>query len=160
MDDFSIIGKSFDNFLENLRQALTRCEETNLMLNLEKCHFMVKEGIVLGHRILERGIEVDKANIETIEKLLPPSLVKGIRSFLGHVGFYIRFIKDFSKIAKPLSNLLVQGAPFGFDDQCLKAFLFLEEKLVSAPIVVASYWNLPFEPMYDESDYAIGAVLG
>ena len=68
---------------------------------------MVKEGIVLGHRISERGIEVDRAKIETIEKLLPPSSVKGIRSFLGHTGFYRRFIKDFSNIAKPLSNMLV-----------------------------------------------------
>ena len=95
---------------------------------------MVKEGIVLGHRISERGIEVDKAKIETIEKLPPPSSMKEIRIFLGHMGFYR---KDFSKIAKPLSNLLVQGAPFEFDDQCMQAFLFLKEKLVSAPIVVA-----------------------
>ena len=84
MDDFSILRKSFDNFLENLRQTLIRCEETNLVLNWEKCHFMVKEGIVLGHQISKRGIEVDRAKVETIEKLLPPSLVKGIRSFLGH----------------------------------------------------------------------------
>ena len=122
MDDFSVLGKSFDNFLENLRQALIRCEETNLVLNWEKCHVMVKEGIVLGHRISERGIEVDRAKVEIIEKQLPPSSVKGIRSFLCHAGFYIRFIKDFSKIAKPLSNLLVQGASFEFDDQCLQAF--------------------------------------
>ena len=160
MDDFSMLGKSFDNCLENLRQALIRSEETNLVLNYEKCHFMVKEGIVLGHRISERGIEVDKAKIESIEKLLPPSSVKGVLCFLGHAGFYRRFIKDFSKIAKPLSNLLVQGAPFKFDDQCLKAFLFLKQKLVSAPIVVAPDWNLPFELMCDASDYAIGAVLG
>ena len=116
MDDFSVLGKSFDSCLENLRHALIRCEETNLVLNWEKCHFMVKEGIVLGHRISERGIEVDKAKIETIEKLSPPSLVKGIRSFLGHTGFYKRFIKDFYKIAKALSNQLAQGAPFEFDD--------------------------------------------
>ena len=160
MDDFSVLGKSFDNCLENLRQTLIRCEETNLVLNSEKCHFMVKEGIVLGHRISERGIEVDKDKIEIIEKLPPPSSVKGIRIFLGHAGFYRRFIKDFSTIAKPLSNLLVQGAPFEFDDQCLKAFLFLKEKLVSAPIVVAPDWNLPFELMCDVSDYAIGVVLG
>ena len=160
MDDFSMLGKSFDNYLENLRQALIRCEETNLVLNWEKCRFMVKEGIVLGHRISERGIEVDRAKVETIEKLLPPSSVKGIRSFLGHAGFYRRFIKDFSKIAKPLSNLLVQGAPFEFDDQCLQAFLFLKQKLVSAPTVVVSDWNLPFELMCDASDYAIKAVLG
>ena len=107
MDDFSTIDKSFDNFLENLRQALIRCEETNLVLNWKKCHVMVKEGIVLGHRISKRGIEVDKAKIETIEKLLPPFSMKGIRSFLAHARFYRRFIKDFSKIAKPLSNLLV-----------------------------------------------------
>ena len=124
MDDFSFLGKSFDNCLENLRQALIRCEETNLVLSWEKCHFMVKEYIVLGHQISEKGIEVDKAKIETIEKLPPPSSMKGIRSFLGHTGFYRIFIKDFSKITKPLSNLLVQGAPFEFDDQCLKAFLF------------------------------------
>ena len=85
------------------------------MLNWEKCHFMVKEGIVLGHRISKRGIKVDKAKIETIENLPPPSSVKGIKSFLVHAGFYRRFIKEFSKIAKPLLNLLVQGAPFEFD---------------------------------------------
>ena len=147
MDDFSMLGKPFDNFLENLKQALIRCEETNLVLNWENCHFMVKEGIVLGHWISERGIEMDIAKVETIEKLPPPSSVKGIRSFLGHAGFYRRFIKDFSKIAKPLSSLLVQGAPFDFDDQCLQAFLFLKQKVVSTLIVVAPDWNLPFELM-------------
>ena len=86
---------------------LIRCEETNLVLNWEKCHFMVHEGIVLGHRISARGIEVNRAKIEATEKLPPPSTVKGIRRFLGHVGFYRRFIKDFSRIAKPLSSLLV-----------------------------------------------------
>ena len=160
MNDFYVLGKSFDNVLKNLRQALIRCEETNLVLNWEKCHFMVKEGIVLGHQISERGIEVDRAKVKTIEKLLPPSSVKGIRSFLGHAGFYRRFIKDFSKIAKPLSNMLVQGAPFEFDDQCLQSFLFVKQKLVSTPIVVAPDWNIPFELMCDASNYAIEAVLG
>ena len=107
MGDFSSLGKSFDNCLKNLRDALVRCEETNMVLNWEKCNFMVKEGIVLKHRIFVRGIEVDKAKIETIQKLPLPSNVKGIRRFLGHLGFYRRFIKDFSKIAKTLSNLLL-----------------------------------------------------
>ena len=160
MDDFSVMGNSFDNCLANLRAVLARCEETNLVLNWEKCHFMVQEGIVLGHRISARGIEVDRAKIEAIEKLPPPSSVKGIRSFLGHAGFYRRFIKDFSQIAKPLSNLLVQGIPFEFDSQCLKAFTILKDKLISAPIVVAPDWSFPFELMCDASDYAIGAVLG
>ena len=160
VDDFSVMGNSFDNCLANLRAVLARCEETNLVLNWEKCHFMVQEGIVLGHRISARGIEVDKAKIEAIEKLPPPSSVKGIRSFLGHAGFYRRFIKDFSHIAKPLSNLLVQGIPFEFNSQCLHAFTVLKDKLISAPIVVAPDWSFPFELMCDASDYAIGAVLG
>ena len=160
MDDFSIMGNPFDNCLENLRAVLARCEETNLVLNWEKCHFMVQEGTVLGHRISERGIEVDRAKIEAIEKLPPPSSVKGIRSFLGHAGFYRRFIKDFSQIAKSLSNLLVQGIPFEFDSQCVHAFSMLKDKLVSAPIVVAPDWSFPFELMCDASDFAIGPVLG
>ena len=83
--------------------------------------------------------------MEAIEKLPPPSSVKGIRSFLGHVGFYRCFIKDFSQIAKQLSKLLVQGIPFEFNEQCVRAFLVLKDKLVTAPIVVASDWDLPFE---------------
>ena len=98
---------------------------------------MVQEGIVLGHRISARGIEVDKEKIEAIEKLPPPSSIKGIRSFLGHAGFYRRFIKDFSRIAKLLSNLLVQGTPFEFGEQCVREFSILKDKLVSTPIVVA-----------------------
>ena len=160
MDDFSVMGNSFENCLDNLRAVLARCEEINLVLNWEKCHFMVQEGIVLGHRISARGIEVDRAKIEAIEKLPPPSSVKGIRSFLGQAGFYRRFIKDLSQIAKPLSNLLVQGIPFEFDSQCLQAFTVLKDKLISAPIVVAPDWSFPFELMCDASDYAIGAVLG
>ena len=120
---------------------------------------MVQEGIVLGHRISARRIEVDKAKIEAIEKLPPPSSVKGIRSFLRHAGFYRRFIKVFSRIAKLMFSLLVQGTPFNFGEQCVQALSVLKDKLVSALIVVAPYWNLPFELMCDANDYAIGAVL-
>ena len=157
MDDFSVLGNSFDNFLENLRSVLIRCKETNLVLNWEKCHFMVQEGIVLRHQISARGIEVDKAKIEAIEKLPLPSSVKGIRNFLGR--FDRRFIKDFSHIAKPLSNLLVQGTPFEFDAHCMRAFSVLKDKLVSTPIVVAPDWDFPFELICDANDYAIGVVL-
>ena len=95
MDDFSIYGNSFNHCLSNLDKVLERFENTNLVLNRKKCHFMVKEGIVLGHKISNEGIEVDKAKIDIIEKLHYPTNVKGVRSFWGHVGFYRRFIKDF-----------------------------------------------------------------
>ena len=119
MDDFSVYGKSFDDCLSNLDRVLQRCEQTNLVLNWEKCHFMVNEGIVLGHNISERSIEVEKAKVDAIEKMPCPRDIKGIRSFLGHAGFYRRFIKDFSKISRPLTNLLQKDIPFVFDDDCL-----------------------------------------
>nr|GEX93811.1 reverse transcriptase domain-containing protein [Tanacetum cinerariifolium] len=88
MDVFSVFGNSFSTCLTNLEKMLKRCEDTKLALNWEKSHFMVKEGIVLGHKISKKGIEVDKAEINVISKLPHPTTVKGIRSFLGHAGFY------------------------------------------------------------------------
>ncbi|KAL4290032.1 hypothetical protein GQ457_14G017600 [Hibiscus cannabinus] len=160
MDDFSTFGDNFDNFLSNLEKVLKRCKETNLVLNWKKCHFMVDEGIMLGHKISSKGMEVDKAKIEVISKLRPPTTVKGIRSFLGHAGFYRRFIEDFSKITIPLCSLLEQGRQFEFNEKCIKAFNILKQKLVTAPIVEPPDWKLPFELMCDASDYAVGAVLG
>jgi hypothetical protein len=121
---------------------------------------MVNEGIVLGHKISERGIEVDRAKVEEIEKMPCPKDVKGIRSIIGYAGFYRRFIKDFSKISKPLTNLLQKDVNFVFDDDCKEAFEILKKSLITAPIVQPHDWNLPFEIMYDASDFAVGAVLG
>ena len=101
MDDFNVYGTNFSYCLDNLSKVLDRCIEHGLVLNWEKCHFMAQEGIVLGHSISRRDIEVDRAKIEVIDNLPHPKYVKDIRSFLGHVGFYRRFIKYFSKIAKP-----------------------------------------------------------
>ena len=160
MDDFSVCGESFDGCLSNLELVLKRCVNVNLVLNWEKCHFMVRQGIVLGHIVSNRGIEVDKAKIEIIKNLQPPKTVREIRSFLGHAGFYRRFIKDFSKITKPLTELLMKEAEFIFDDKCLNAFETLKEALISTPIMQPPDWNLPFEIMCDASDYAVGTVLG
>ncbi|XP_069147089.1 uncharacterized mitochondrial protein AtMg00860-like [Solanum lycopersicum] len=121
---------------------------------------MVKEGIILGHRISEKGIEVDRAKVEVIERFSPPISVIGVRSFLGHAGFYQRFIKDISKIAHPLCKLLEKECKFYFDESCLKAFGELKEKLVSAPIIISLDWSKPFEVMCDASGVALGVVLG
>ncbi|KAK4854138.1 hypothetical protein QYF36_019483 [Acer negundo] len=130
MDDFSVFGSFFDGCLTNLGMVLKRCEETNFVLNWEKCHFMVKEGIVLGHRIASQGIEVESKD------------------------------RDFSKITKPLCALLMKDIPFVFDGECLRAFETLKKELTFAPIISKPDWELPFELMCDASDYAVGAVLG
>ncbi|GJZ23212.1 reverse transcriptase domain-containing protein [Tanacetum coccineum] len=139
---------------------LQRCKDAHLILNWEKCHFMVKEGIVLGHKVSRAGLEVDKAKINVISQLPPPTNIKGIRSFLRHVGFYRRLIKDFSKIARPLTKLLEKDTLFEFVDECLNAFNWLKEKLTSAPVIISLNWNLLFEFMCDASDFAVGAVFG
>ena len=110
------------------------------MLNWDKCHFMVHQGIVLGHIIYKEGIEVEKANVELIIKLPSPTNVKGVRQFLGHAEFYRRFIKGFSKLARPLCELLVQDAKFIWDDRFQRSFEELKLFLTTAPIVRAPNW--------------------
>ncbi|KAL6342222.1 hypothetical protein AAG906_006839 [Vitis piasezkii] len=142
MDDITVYGSSYEECLLHLEAVLHRCIEKDLVLNWEKCHFMVQKGIVLGHIISKNGIEVDKAKVELIVKLPPPTNVKGIRQFLGHAGFYRRFIKDFQNLKTSIS------------------FEELKQFLTTAPIVRAPNWKLPFEVMCDSSDLAMGAVLG
>nr|GEY29389.1 retrovirus-related Pol polyprotein from transposon 17.6 [Tanacetum cinerariifolium] len=121
-------------------------------------HFMVKEGIVLDHKISKNGIEVDEAKVDVIAKLPHPTTVKGIRSFFGHADFHRRFIHDFSKIARPMNHLLEKDTPFFFSKECVEAFQTLKRKLTEASILIAHDWDLPFELMCDASDFAIGAV--
>ena len=121
---------------------------------------MVKEGIVLGHVISKKKIKVDKAKVDLIANMSPPKSVKEIRSFLGHAGFYRRFIKNFSKIARLLTNLLAKDIKFNFTSECLESFEHLKKALTSAPIIHPPDWTQPFELMCDASDHAIGAILG
>ncbi|GJV66783.1 reverse transcriptase domain-containing protein [Tanacetum coccineum] len=132
MDDFSVFGNTFDTCLNNLDKMLQRCKDAHLVIKWEKYHFMVKEGIVLGYKVSSAGLKVDKAKIDVISKLPPPTNIKGLK-------------KD---------------TPFEFDDECQKAFESLKEKLTCAPVIVSPNWNLPFKLMCDASDFAVGAVLG
>ena len=137
MDDVTVYGGSFEECLINLETVLHKCIEKNLVLNWEKFHFMVNQGIVLGHIISKKGIEVDKAKIEMISKLPSPTYVKTMRQFLGHAGFYKRFIKDFYKISKPLYKLLEKDAKFVWDEDCQRSFEELKAYLTTTPIVRA-----------------------
>nr|GEU89179.1 hypothetical protein [Tanacetum cinerariifolium] len=121
---------------------------------------MVKEGIVLGHKISKNGIKVDKAKVDVIAKLPHPTTVKGVQSFLGHAGFYRRFIKDFPTISRPVTHLLEKNTPFIFSDECIQAFETLNKKLTEASIFIVPNWDLPFELMCDASDFAIGVAMG
>ncbi|GJX25624.1 hypothetical protein Tco_0231920 [Tanacetum coccineum] len=159
-DDFSVFGDSFSSCLSHLDKMLQRCEDNNLVLNWEKCHFMVKEGIVLGHKISKTRIEVDKVKVDVIAKLPHPTTVKGIRSFLGHAGFYRRFIQDFSKIARPMTHLLEKETTFIFSKECIEAFETLKMKLTQAPILVTPIWTGPFENPCVTAMILLLAVLG
>ncbi|GKD84099.1 reverse transcriptase domain-containing protein, partial [Tanacetum coccineum] len=160
IDDFSVFGDSFSLCLSHLDKMLKRCEDTNLVLNWEKCHFMVKVVIVLGHKISKSEIEVDKSKVDVIAKLPHPTIVKGVRSFLGHAGFYRRFIQYFLKTSRPMTHLLEKETPFVFSKECVEAFNALKKKLTEAPILVSPDWDLPFEIMCDANDYTVGVVLG
>nr|GEV34496.1 DNA-directed DNA polymerase [Tanacetum cinerariifolium] len=142
------------------QRMLKRCEGTNLCLNWENSHFMVKEGIVLGHKIFKNGIEVNKAKFDVISKLPHPTTIKGIHSFLSHAGFYRRFIKEFLKIARPMTHLLEKDTQFILSKECVEAFQTLKRKLTEAPILIAPDWDMPFELMCDANDFANGVVLG
>jgi len=114
----------------------------------------------LGHIISSEAIEVDKAKADLIANLPLPTCVKYIQSFLGHAKFYRRFIKDFSKLAKPLSSLLVKDPPFHFSKECELAFSTLKEALITTPILHPPIWGESFELMCDASDFAVGVALG
>ncbi|GJW22566.1 reverse transcriptase domain-containing protein [Tanacetum coccineum] len=146
---------SYDNF-----ESVKRIDLIDAYLKLNdatrKDHFPLP----FMDQMLESGLEVDRAKVEVIAKLPYPTTVKGVRSFLGHAGFYRRFIQDFSKIARPMTHLLEKETPFVFSDECKQAFNDLRKKLIESPILVVPNWDYDFEIMCDASDFALGAVLG
>ena len=161
MDDFSLFGESFENCLLNLTNVLEKCIKSNLVLSWEKSNFMVQEGVVLGHKVSKCGLEVDRAKIEVIQALPPPTTLRTLRGFLGHAGFYRRLILDFAKISKPLTNYLSSKSnDITLDENALATFEELKRALTHVPILQAPDWSLPFEIMCDASDYAVDALLG
>eukprot|EP00253_Pinus_taeda_P020212 PITA_20212 len=160
MDDFTPYGTTFEDALQNLEKVLKQCIEAHLALSTEKCHMMMNQGIVLGHFVSFLGIQVDPAKIQVIQTLPIPKTQTDVRSFLGHAGYYRRFIKNFSKTASPLFVLLTKNVEFKWTDDCEKAFDELKHQLSTAPILKGPDWALPFHISSDASGTAIGAVLG
>ena len=137
IDDLTIFGDSFDSYLLNLKAVLSRCEEKCHVLNWKKCHFMVLFGIVLGHIVSERGIEVEKGKIKLISYLLTRKTVKDVRFFLRHTGR--RFIQNFSAISRPLCNLLAKEPEFNWSPEYNVACKTLIAKLSTASIMQSLY---------------------
>ena len=160
MDNFSIFGNDFESSLAHQTKILEVCIRKRLVLSWEKSHFMVREGVVLGHIVSGKGLEVDKAKIEVIQNLPLPGIVRDLRNILGHVGFYRRFIQYFAKVSKPLTTLLCKDKDFIIDEEGKRAVTMLKQTLIEAPILQSPNWDLPFEIMCDASEYALGAVLG
>ena len=102
MDDFSVFGDSFQEALKNLEKVILRCQEAHLTLSDKKCRLMCKVGVVLGHLISDKGIQVDLAKIEIILHLRAPKTQREVRGFSGHANYYRRYIEHFYKIASPL----------------------------------------------------------
>lgn len=135
-----MVGESFDWCLNNLAEVPKRCEECNLVQNSEKCHFMVKEGIVLGHQISKKGIEVDQTKVEVIGKI-PPSISIGCEIFSSACSFLSDIYQGYFKNSNPLCELLEMDNKFYFDESWLKEFVKLKEKLVSEPIINSPIWG-------------------
>ena len=141
MDDFCVFGNDFESCLAHLTKILEVCVRKRLVLSWEKSYFMVREGVVLGHIVSSKGLEVDKAMIEVIQNLSLLSTVKDLRSFLGHVGFYQRFIQYFAKVSKPLTTLFCKDKDFIIDEEGKRAFTMLKQALIEASKLRTTRWE-------------------
>ena len=160
MENFLIFLDDFNSHLAHLTKILEVYIRKRLVLSWEKLYFMMREGVVLGHLVSGKGFEVDKTKIEVIQNLPLPATLRDLQSFLGHVGFYRRFIRDFAEVSKLLSTLLCKDKDFFIDKEGENTFEILKLAFIKAPILQYPNWNLPFEIMCDASNYVVGVVLG
>jgi hypothetical protein len=131
MDYFTAYGNSFDEALINLDKFFQRHKEMNLSLSHEKCNMLMNEGVILGHHLSSRSIEEDQTKVKIIKHLPTPLKQNYVGSFLGHAGYYRRFIKYFIKLASPIFTLLSKDIEFYWTSQCQKEFENIKEKLIN-----------------------------
>jgi len=159
LDDIVIYGASLEDHNKRLEEVLQRLRENNLKLQPDKCEFLRKETIYLGHIISENGISPDPSKLTAIKEFPTPKKVKDIQSFIGLAGYYRKFIADFSKIAKPLTKLTKKSEKFEWTAEQQNAFETLKKKLMTAPVLKYPDFTEEFIVTTDASAFAIGAVL-
>ncbi|XP_074291591.1 putative mitochondrial protein AtMg00860 [Silene latifolia] len=159
IDDILVYSKTKEEHEKHLRIVLQTLREHQLYAKLSKCEFWLEKVDFLGHIILKGGVVMDPTKIEAVSKWVAPKNVAEIRSFLGLTGYYRRFVKDFSKIARPLTSLMRKDSRFKWDGSCEMAFLTLKERLTTAPVLALSEGSENFEVYTDASKNGLGCVL-
>lgn len=159
IDDILVYSKNEKEHEEHLRIVLSRLREHKLYAKFSKCAFWLKEVAFLGHILSAKGVAVDPSKVEDVLNWKQPQTVTVIQSFLGLAGYYRRFIKDFSKIAKPMTTLTQKNAKFVWSPKCEEAFGTLKELLTSAPVLAQPDITKPFYVYCDASGSGLGCVL-
>ncbi|WVZ97851.1 hypothetical protein U9M48_043360 [Paspalum notatum var. saurae] len=159
IDDILIYSKNEEEHEEHLRIVLTRLREHKLYAKFSKCAFWLKEVSFLGHILSKKGVAVDPSKVESVLNWKQPETVTEIRSFLGLAGYYRRFIKDFSKMAKPMTSLTKKNAKYTWSPNCEEAFQSLKGSLTTAPVLAQPNVTKPFDVYCDTSGNGLGCVL-
>jgi hypothetical protein len=160
IDDILIYSSSLEEHAGHLRKVFQRLRENKLYAKLEKCEFGVTEVDFLGHRITQEGLMMDDHKVKAILDWEPPKSIPALRSFLGLASYNRKFIKNFTKIAAPLTKILKKSAvSYEWEEACDEAFGTLKGILVKAPVLKLPNFDKEFEIHSDASDFAIGGVL-
>jgi hypothetical protein len=159
LDDIVIFGETLQVHNEKLREVLGKMRKHNLKLQPDKCEFLRKEVAFLGHVITKDGVKPDEKKVEAVRNFPVPTCTRTLKSFLGLAGYYRRFLPNFSRIAKPLTELLRKNTPYVWDNKTDKAFNTLKESLITEPLLQYPDFTRPFVLTTDASNEAIGAVL-
>ena len=159
IDDITIHSTTFEDHLNHIRIVFQRLKDANLKLNPGKCDWFADKIKLLGHVVGGGELQMDKSKVEAVKQIEYCRNVKEVQRFLGLCGYYRKFIKDFAKISRPLSNLTRKDIEFQFNDACKEAFDTLKTKMIEEPILQQPKQDREYLLFTDASGYAIGAIL-